>query len=170
MDPAIWGFIGTVVGAVVGASASIFTTFITARNSAHLQENADTLQRLERAREFQRTNLLELQEALSQEMRLIGRAHLEDLESFRKSENDGRSNLLSEELNQELMLSRRKVAILTERVSDDILRDNLKALRQNMSNVLMAKSENESRIMIKEAGNSFEQFMQQLGLVLRINY
>lgn len=87
MDAAIWGFIGTVVGTVVGASASILTTFINARNSARLQENADTLQRLERAREFQRTNLLELQEALSQHMRLIGRAHLEDVESFRKSEN-----------------------------------------------------------------------------------
>jgi len=170
MEAATWGFIGTVLGAVVGASASILTTLISGRNSARLQEKADTLQRLERAREFQRNNLLELQDSLSQQMRMIGRAHLEDVEYFRKSGSGERSNLLSVELDQELMLSSRRVAILTERIYDDSLRDNLKELRQNMTNVLMAKSKNESREMLQQASDRFEQFMEQLGVVLRSNY
>ena len=170
MGAASWGFIGTVLGAVVGASASILTTLISGRNSARLQEKADTLQRLERAREFQRNNLLELQDSLFQQMRMIGRAHLEDIEYFRKSESGERSNFLSEELNQELMLSNRKVAILTERISDDSLRNNLKELRRKMTNVLMARSENESREMLQQASDHFELFMGQLGVVLRSNY
>lgn len=170
MDAATWGFIGTVVGAVVGASASILTTLISGRNSARLQEKADTLERLERAREFQRYNLLELQDSLSQNMRLIGRAHIEDVESYQKSDSGERSNLLSEELNQELMVSSRKAAILTERIADNTLRDNLKELRQKMTDVLVAKSETESREMLQIASISFEQFMVQLGVVLRSNY
>ena len=170
MDAATWGFIGTVVGAVVGASASILATLLNSRNSAQLQQNADTLERMERAREFQRNNLLELQDSLSQNMRLIARAHLEDVESYRKSSTGGRSNLLSEELNQELMLSSRKVSLLTERIADNSLRDNLKDLKQNMTDVLMAKSETESRELIRSASSGFEQFMVQLGVVLRSNY
>ena len=170
MDAATWGFIGTLVGAVVGASASILTTLISSRNSARLQEEADTLERLERVREFQRNNLLELQDSLSQNMRLIGRVHLEDVESFQKSSSDLRSSFLSEELNQELMVSNHKVALLTERIADDTLRENLKELRHKMTDVLMAKSETESREMLKIASTRFEQFMVQLGVVLRSNY
>jgi len=170
MDAATWGFVGTVVGAVVGASASILTTLISERNSARLQNNADTLERLERAREFQRNNLLEIQDSLAKNMRLVGRAHLEDVESYRKDGSEGRSNFLSEELDQELMLSSRKLAILTERIADDALRNNLKELRQKMTDVLMAKSEIESSEILQIVSTGFEQFMQQLGVVLRNNY
>lgn len=170
MDTATWGLIGTLVGTVVGASASILTTLISGTNSARLQEQADTLERLERARGFQRNNLLELQDSLLQEMRLTGRAHLEGVKSYRESGSEVRSNLLSEELNQELMISAGKVAILTERIADDTLRDNLKELRQKMTNVFMAKSETESIEMLQIASTSFIQVMVQLGAVLRSNY
>lgn len=167
MDAATWGFIGTLVGAIVGASASILTTVLNSRNSAKLQQNADTFERLERAREFQRSNLLEIQDALSQNMRLVARAHLEDVESYRNSD---RNQFLSEDLSQELMLSSRKVSLLTERIADDSLRVNLKELKQKMTDVLMAKSEAESRELIQSASSEFEQFMVQLGIVLRNNY
>jgi len=169
MDAATWGFIGTVVGAVVGASVSILTTLISGWNSARLQNNADTLKRLERAREFQRNNLLEIQDSLAQYMRLVVRAHLEDVEFYRKDDCIG-SNFLSDELEQELMLSSRKLTILTERISDDVLRNNLKELRQKMTCVSMAMSEDESRIKLQNAGTGYEQFMEQLGVMLRNNY
>jgi len=169
MDSAIWGFIGTIVGAIVGASASILTTIINGRKSAQLQKERDNFERLERSREFQRNTLLELQDSLSQNLRLIGRAHLEDVASYRQ--NDGvRSNLLSAELNQDIMLSNRKNAILTERISDDELRNNLKKLRQDMTDVLFAKSENESRNKLQIVSTNFEKFMGKLGVVLRNNY
>lgn len=169
MDSAIWGFIGTIVGAIVGASASILTTIINGRKSTQLQKERDNFDRLERYREFQRNTLLELQDSLSQNLRLIGRAHLEDLASYRQ--NDGvRSNLLSAELDQDIMLSNRKNAILTERISDDELRNNLKKLRQNMNDVLFAKSENESRNKLQIVSSCFEKLMEELGVVLRNNY
>lgn len=169
MDSAIWGFIGTIVGAIVGASASILTTIINGRKSTQLQKERDNFERLERSREFQRNTLLELQDSLSQSLRLIVRAHLEDLASFRQ--NDGvRSTLLSSELNQDIMLSNLKNAILTERISDDELRNNLKKLRQDMNDVLLAKSENESRNKLQIASYNFEKFMEKLGVVLRNNY
>ena len=171
MGSALWGFIGTLVGAVVGASASILTTHISGRNSARLQEKEDTLQRLERAREFQRKNLLELQDSLLLHMRLIARAHLEDVKSFKEVDNNNKSNLLSTELNQELMVSNRKLTIITERIADDTLRDNLKELRNKMSDVVLkAKSVFESERMIQIASTRFEQFMVQLGVVLRSTY
>lgn len=43
MEPLTWGFIGTLIGAIVGASASIFTTYINARNSSKIQENIEAL-------------------------------------------------------------------------------------------------------------------------------
>lgn len=169
MDSAFWGFIGTIVGAIVGATASILTTIINGWKSTQLQKERDNFERLERSREFQRNTLLELQDSLSQNLRLIGRAHLEDLALYRQ--NDGvRSNLLSAELNQDIMLSNRKNAILTERISDDEIRNNLKILRQHMNDVLFAKSENESRNKLQIASSNFEKFMEKLGVVLRNNY
>jgi hypothetical protein len=170
MEPVTWGFIGTLLGTVVGASASIATTFITANNSRKLQEGAESIERRERARDFQRNNLLELQEALSTSMRLIGRAHLEDVKSFRKNEDDNRSSLLSEDLNQDLMASSRALAILTVRVSDESLRESLRALRSEMNNVLMAKNEVESSSALQRCSSDFEKTMENLGVVLRSAY
>ncbi len=170
MDSATWGFIGTIVGAVVGAATSLLTTLINSRHAVRLQEKMDILKKSERSREFQMNNLLELQDSLSQHMRLVGRAHIEDLESYKKGRNGERSNLLSEELNQELALSNRKLYILTERITDDELRSNLKELHQKMNKILFAKSETESRDTLQTAVTNYEQFMAQLGIVLRKNY
>ena len=170
MEPVTWGFIGTLAGAVVGASVSTITTIITARNSRMLQQDAKSFERKEKAREFQRNNLIDLQEAITVEMRLIGRAHIEDMESFRKNANGGRIILLSEELNLELRNNSARLTILTERVASDSFRQNIKALRNNMTNVLLAKSENESLAAIQLVSNKFQETMEDLGVMLRESY
>lgn len=170
METVAWGFIGTIVGVIVGASASIATTIITTRNSRKLQQDSDSLERSERARDFQRNNLFELQEALSSGMRLIGRAHFEDVVSFRKIENENRRPLLSQELDQDLMASNRTLAILTERIADQPLRESIKALRTEMTNVLMAKTEDESFKSLQCASETFENTIEKLGVVLRGSY
>ncbi len=169
MDAATWGFIGTLVGAVVGASASILTTVISGRNSAYLQKNTDTLERVERARSFQRSNLIELQDSLLDAMRFIGRAYVEDTMASKKNGEWGKS-LLSKEVNQGILLSTRKLAILTERVSNDELRSDLKGLRQLMAQCLGASSESESVDLMQKVTSKFESFMEHLGIVLRSNY
>jgi gas vesicle protein len=170
VEPLTWAFIGTVIGAVVGAGTSILTTVITSSNARKLQQSASILERFEKAREFQRNNLLNLQETLSVGMRLIVRAHLFDTEQFQKSEMDRRISLLPEELNQELLNSSRQLSILSERVSDDPLRKSIKSLRQSMTDVLMSRTEQESFAAIKVANTLFEETMGLLGKVLRENY
>jgi hypothetical protein len=170
MEPVTWGFIGTLVGAVVGASASIITTLITERNSSKLQQDAASLERSERARELQRSTLLEIQDALSSGMRLVGRAHLEDAESFRRSENDGKRPLLSEQLDQELLISNRRLALLTERIADDPLRESIKALHREMTNVLMARTESESEAALQYASSIFGKVMENIGVARRSSY
>jgi uncharacterized membrane protein YccC len=169
MDAATWGFVGALAGTVIGASASIVTTIISGWNANRLQKNADALERTERARAFQRSNLLELQDSLQDVMRLIGRAHHEDMLAARESGEWGKS-MLSEELNQGILLANRKLAILTERVANDELRSNLRELHQIMTNCLMSSSELESMGSIQRASSEFAPFMEKLGVVLRGNY
>ena len=64
MNPESWGFIGTLIGAIVGASASILTTKINSKNAIKIQEEIERNTRKERFRNFQRDNILELQETL----------------------------------------------------------------------------------------------------------
>ena len=75
MDAAIWGLIGT----VVGAAASIVTTWLATRTSYRLQQDKLREERAKRASAFQRQTLIELQEEFHDALRLINRAHIEDL-------------------------------------------------------------------------------------------
>ncbi len=170
MEPVAWGFIGTLVGAIVGASASIITTTITERNSRILQQDASSIERKEKSREFQRSNLLDLQEALSHGMRLVTRAHLESIRYFRSHGEDGQLPLLTEELDQELLISNRTLAILSERIADDLLREGIKKLRREMTNAVMARSETESDAALERASFMFGETMEDLGVVLRNSY
>lgn len=80
MEPAIWGFVGT----LIGAAASIITTVITSRNQVQLQKEYDLLERQERAQVFQRENLLKIQDTLQDALRFYGQAYLEFLKVYRR--------------------------------------------------------------------------------------
>jgi hypothetical protein len=166
MDSAIWVFIG----AIVGAATSLLTTYINNRHAVRLQKETDVFKRSERAKEFQMNNLLELQESLLQHMRLVNSEHLEYMESLKKEGDWKRSDLLSKELDQEIMLSNRRLFILTERIKDNALRNNLDELHQKMNKISFAKSVTESIEILQTAATYFEQFMTQLGVVLRSNF
>jgi len=95
VEAALWGFLG----ALVGASASIATSWLNSRHEMARQHQADSLERIERARAFQRDNLLELQQLLQGMVRFSARAQLEDERAFRQSGEWGKA-LLSEEVMQ----------------------------------------------------------------------
>lgn len=170
MEPLTWAFIGTIIGTAVGAAASIFTTMITASNSRKLQESAASIERSEKAREFQRNNLLELQEALSVGMRLTWRAHLFDTKQPQKSNESDRTALLPEELNQQIFNSNRQLSILTERVINDQLRESIRDLRESMTKVLMVRAEDKSFLEMNKVRVLHKETMELLGKVLRENY
>ena len=169
MDAATWGFIGTLVGTVIGATTSISTTAIYSWNASRLQRNADSLERLERARAFQRDNLLELQDALQEAMRFMGRAHCEDQVAYKKSGNWGKS-MLSDEVDQNILLSNRKMSVLTERVADDKLRSELKQIHQKITNCFSANSEIEAKAIVEDTASAYNIVMEHLGKFLRSHY
>jgi hypothetical protein len=165
MESAVWGLIGTIVGAL----ASIGTTWLSGRHSLALQEQATSLDRVEQARAFQRQNLLELQDALHDALRLVGRAHFEDLASFSKGGEWGRS-LLSEEVDEGFRIAQRKVLILIERVADDDLRSRLKKTMQSTGNVMFAQNQPESVAALKAVSGMTQDTLEQIGRVLRALY
>ena len=165
MDSAAWGFIGTIVGAAV----SVATTWLASRSAAHLQEKADSQQRAERARAFQRETLLALQETLQHAMRALGRAVHEDYMAERKGATWG-ATLLPEELSEELRVTNTRVWALTERVADDGLRAALSAFQLKLAWPAFAASRGEAESKMNELVGLYRDVMTQLGHVLRATY
>ena len=85
MEPLTWGFIGTLVGTLVGAAASIITTHINARNAIKIQNDLENYKRQEIFREFQRDNYLKLQETFLKALRLVSLLHLEEIKKYKKT-------------------------------------------------------------------------------------
>ena len=114
MSPESWGFIGTFFGALVGGAVSILTTMINNRSAMNIHANNEKNEREERYRIFQRDNLLEIQEIISNSIRLIGKAHFELLKNYKEGGN-WRGLELSATLDQEIGNHSRKLRIVSER-------------------------------------------------------
>lgn len=132
METASWGFIGTIVGTIVGASASIFATYLNGKNSVNIQKSNEKFKREELFREFQRDNLLKLQDEFSIGMRLIGKIHFESLSHFRIN-NEWKGFRLSDDVDSGISTSFQNLMKLTERVNDDKLRAKIINIRKDMA-------------------------------------
>jgi hypothetical protein len=165
VESAIWGLVGTLVGTL----ASIGTTWISGRNASNLQNQSAKLGRLEKERSFQRETLIELQDALHDTLRMMGRAHLEETVSHKQSGRWG-SSLLSEEVNEGMRLSNRKVAILIERIADNQLRTELKALMKISNGVVGAGSQAEAETKFVHTIAAYNSVSERLGDILRSLY
>jgi len=104
MDSAVWGLLGTVVGAL----SSIATTWLTALSMSKREQDKLREDRFERARAFQRQTLIELQDAIHDAMRLASRAFIEDDKAARAGKEWGR-NMLSGEVDEGLRVAQRRV-------------------------------------------------------------
>jgi len=169
MSPEIWGFTGALVGAIVGASASILTTRINSKNAIRIQENIDKNARKERYREFQRNNLLELQEKLIYAMRLVTKAYFEDLDNYKKTKK-WKSSHLTTSLDEEIGNCFRELFIKTERIAENEIRDEIIRLIKMMSDLLMGSTYEIVEQNQITLANTFEHVMPKLGKVLRDNY
>jgi len=166
MDAAAWGFVGALAGAIVGAGASVTTTVVTARSSADLQAQADVLERTERARAFQRDNLLAVQDALQDVARVAGRVHHEDLTAHRAGADWGKT-LLSSELDEAALVANRRLTALVERIQDDSLREEIRATHSEFTWIAMARSQSDAEAHMAAGGEMFLAAMGHLGQVLR---
>ena len=170
MEPLTWGFIGTLIGTIVGASASIFTTYINAKNSSKIQENIHNYTRKEKFREFQRNNYLKLQDTIHKSIRLITLLHLEDLKNYRRT-GEWQKTLLNSENDHNSLIAIRDLSIQTERVENEKLRKKLKDLRKKLTQVNNTECKIESEnIMFELADNDINQIMEEIGTELRNYY
>lgn len=165
MESAVWGLIGTVIGTL----ASIGTNYMTARNEATLQVlNADRT-REDQKRAFQRETLLELQDAVSNALRFVARAHLEDRKAYRTGTAWGR-NMLDEEIADGMRVSFRQVSLLTARVVDDQLRYDVKQAMAIASAVTDADDEDSAINGFSKAVDTGNHLMERIGECLRKQY
>ena len=162
---ALWGLIGTLIGAL----ASIGTTWITVRNAATQQIASVEYARAEQNRAFQRETLLELQTAVIDLMRLVSRAHLEDRQAFRAGTPWGR-NMLSEALDADMGTLFRKVALFTARVADEQLRADVKFAIESAATVSVAHDESSAISQFAQAMHLGTNLMEQIGDRLRKQY
>lgn len=169
MDELSWGFIGVISGAIIGASTSIITTILTGNNTFRLQQNANNQERMEKARAFQRETLLAVQESLNDTLRFMMRIHLADL-SANKSGVDWGRGLIDNELAEDDRVSNRRLHILTERIADDALREELSELRTTIYHCTSATSKEEANQRVNNSVTQADEFMKHLGAVLRSLY
>ena len=165
MEAAIWGFVGTLVGAL----ASIGTTLLSSRQASKLQASASSLARAESHRAFQRDTLLELQEALHDLMRLIAQGNIEDRLAFRNTGVWGKQPLTAE-VNEGQRLAHRRFAILVQRVADDTLRTDLKALHQSLSGASLASSADQAEFKLRTSSEQATHTLEHIGNALRAQY
>lgn len=165
MEAALWGLLGT----VAGASASIATTVIASRNAVSLQSAAAALEREEKAREFQRDTLIELQDAVHDELRAVALVFMADEAAYRETRTWGRK-LLGEELNNRVHLAGRRTLLLCERVANDDLRRHLKSLRDLLTEVQMARDAAIAQNAHMDAMKMGTSVMEHIGVVLRSLY
>jgi len=165
LEPAIWGLIGT----LVGAFASIATTYIQSRHSEALRNVVTKEERDERRRAFQRETLIELQDVLHDLCRMVIRGHLEDNAHYRKTGAWGQ-NLLSDEVNEGQRVLRGRAMLLTGRVSNEELRRSIRASLETLVSLSMARSYDEANRWHIQMNNESPGVLEAIGHELRSLY
>lgn len=170
MEPLTWGFIGTLIGTIVGASTSITTTYINNKNSLKIQKEQENFRRESSFREFQRENYLKLQETFHKTFRLVSLINLEDIKVFKKTGKWQEPGINCEN-DQNLMSSIRDLIFYEQRIENDQLRGELKKIRIKLSKVNNSLNMSESNEILSDLMlNDFDKIMTDLGTEIRLNY
>ena len=145
MDAGIWGFIGV----VIGSGVSIVTAVMVARNTSS-----------ERLKEFQRDNLIQLQDRVSKYTVLAIKYRTESR----------REKPFTEAYFEEFMLSNQNLNILVQRIADESLRKTVEgviyAVTQALDSTATDSEEDVMKLIVKESNKAWE----EIGIVLRSNY
>lgn len=165
MESAIWGLIGT----IVGATASLLATYLTNKHSAKLSAEARSEERLERFREFQRETLLELQAAIREVARTTFLIHLEDSKGCLAGKNWG-EGFVPDQLAEEDRIARGRVSIFSERVADESVRGVVKKIMSEVGIFMRATSKEEADRTLANITLGSIQANELVGKVLRDTY
>ena len=116
--------------------------------------------------EFQRVNLLEVQEAAQALARATGKSQHEDLMAFRKTRVWGKSQY-SEEANQGSLDGHIRLTRFGVRVADDEIRSMVEQFGATCSRHVHCKSESDGDACMSEAMDLFRRLNERIGVVLR---
>lgn len=119
-----------------------------------------------RRSEFQRANLLELQDEFMKLLRIVGRIHSHDINEFKKC-GQWQKHLLPDDLDEGFRLSNVSVSRLVSRIHNDELRKHVENVIIVSSRLSIAKSEEESARYFGEFINSSATTNQLIGNVIR---
>lgn len=165
VNPAVWGLLG----AVVGALASVGTTWITNAHAAKLESQRAREVRAEIARAFQRQTLVDLQDALNTLARIALEHHRYDLSQLQEGAPWGES-APSMEMVDSLVDSFREVGKLSERVAHEPLRVAVLVYRDMLTDTLSADSLEVANAMREKVREKFAEITVLLGEYLRSQY
>lgn len=130
----ITGLFG-LLGAAIGASASIWAARVTLRGSMAAQLKVEQERKVESERIFQRETLLAVQEAVSDCARVAARRYFEDKHAYDESMVWNPDRPLSAEINTATSDANRKLLLLEARITNNPLRHEVDEFRK-LVNVL----------------------------------
>lgn len=170
MDPFIVGLIG-IIGAIAGYIARVVEQWLRAGWEADEARRVREEARQDKLDEIQRSNLLELQERLQEWTRAEAEIHLADRSALTEH---GKVLQLPPGLSDNEFERGRRLMFLTERVRDDDLRENLKALRSQAARDATLRNRQGEDLTVERLDYEFAELMnegiavtQHVGLVLR---
>jgi hypothetical protein len=164
VDPAVWGVIGVIVGGLITSSVTLGAEIVRGRNAASLDRKKRDDDRQLARDAFQRETLLALQEALNRWMRAVAQMSMWDTRSLREQ---GRLVLLPEDLNTEVFEAGIRMMFLTERVTDDDLREVLSELRSTEATMQARRAVLHGRATEATVESEFQDLMSQGAVVQR---
>lgn len=120
MESAVWGFIGTLVGAL----ASVGTSWITTRSATYAQREKIQLEWRVRQREFQIKAVTELQEILGEFVRVTGKIrHIDEMRE--RAGNAAGALPVGEGLSDAFSQHLRRINVLLARIDDACARGSI---------------------------------------------
>jgi hypothetical protein len=130
IDPAVWAFIGVVIGGLVTGGVTLWAAKIQTDGGSRLDSAKRQDDRQLHRDNIQRETLLELQPRLAEWLRAMALGFMADRKALRTSGALGRRG---DELSAAELETTRKLMYLTERVKDEELRAALTALRSDVA-------------------------------------
>lgn len=164
-NSAVWSLLGT----LVGAAASIGTTWLANAHSAKLEAQRSREARAEVARAFQRQTLSDLLEAIHQLVRHSSDAYSHEIQTL-EAGGSWKSRLPAETLMEAVRAALRAVVVLNQRVADDPTREQVAKFVRDIAEALDAENPTDAAVLRTYALEQFHAVTTRVGTVLRSQY
>jgi hypothetical protein len=166
MTAAIWGFLGT----AIGAGASIIATLISRKHEQKLKNQEISYQDKLRMKLFQQETLLKLQETLKEAMGLAEQILHIHKEKLALGQNTFFMGEAYDELVEKSRLAGAELQVLCERVQDEHLREGIKELHKKMVEPEFSSTFEKAQNLLISITSDHALVQEKIGKALREQY